>query len=83
MKLLLVQIGNSWGIRIPKALLQQCKFKKSVMVTIVNGNLVLSADNDPREGWGDAFKKMAAAGDDQLLDQDIVQSTFDKDEWEW
>jgi antitoxin MazE len=83
MKLLLVQIGNSWGIRIPKALLQQCKFKKSVKVTIVNGNLVLSADNGPREGWEDAFKKMAAAGDDQLLDQDLVQSNFDKDEWEW
>lgn len=83
MKLFLVQIGNSWGIRIPKALLQQCKFKKSVSVTIVNGNLVLSADNGPREGWKDAFKKMAAAGDDRLLDKDVVDSNFDKDEWEW
>lgn len=83
MKLLLVQIGNSWGIRIPKTLLQQCKFKKSVKVTIVNGNLVLSADNGPREGWDDAFKKMAAAGEDQLLEQDSFGSTFDKDEWKW
>lgn len=83
MKLVLVQIGNSFGIRIPKALLQQCKFKKSVNVTIVNGNLVLSADNGPREGWEDAFKKMAAAGDDRLLDQDLFDSNFDKDEWKW
>ena len=83
MKLLLVQIGNSWGIRIPKALLQQCKFKKSVRVAIVNGNLVLSADNGPREGWEDAFKKMAAAGDDRLLEQDLFDSNFDKDEWKW
>lgn len=83
MKLPLVQIGNSWGIRIPKVVLQQCRFKKSVQVTIVNGNLVLSPDNGPREGWEDAFKKMAAAGDDRLLDQDLSASIFDKDEWKW
>ena len=83
MKLTLVQIGNSWGIRIPKSLLQQCNFKKSVTVTIVDGNLVLSPDNGPREGWMEAFKQMAQAGDDTLLDSDSIESTFDKDEWEW
>ena len=43
----------------------------------------VSADNGPREGWEDAFKKMAAAGDDRLLDQDVSGTSFDKDEWEW
>ena len=83
MKLPLVQIGNSLGIRIPKALLQQCKFKKSVTVTIINGNLVLSPDAGPREGWEEALKKMAQAGDDKLLDAETIVPTFDKDEWEW
>ncbi len=82
MKLKLVQIGNSWGIRIPKLLLQQCKFKRNVMVTVVNGNLVLSPD-DPREGWEDAFKKMAQVKDDTLLDASTIETYFDKDEWEW
>ena len=45
--------------------------------------VVLSADNGPREGWEGAFKKMAAAGDDRLLEQDLCDSNFDKDEWEW
>jgi antitoxin MazE len=83
MKLHLVQIGNSWGIRIPKSLLQQCNFKKIVKVSIINGNLLLSPDNGPRDGWKEAFKKMAQAGDDKLLDSDLIESTFDKDEWEW
>lgn len=83
MKLPLVQIGNSWGIRIPKALIEQCKFKKGVEVTVVNGNLLLSSLKSPREGWEDSFKKMAAANDDRLLDQDSTESNFDKDEWEW
>ncbi len=83
MKIQLVQIGNSWGIRIPKSLLQQCKFKKSVTVTIVNGNLVLSPDNGPRDGWEDAFKQMAQAGDDKLLDAESKSCAFDENEWEW
>ena len=84
MKIPLVQIGNSWGIRIPKSIIQQCNFKKSVSATIINGNLVLSQDKSPREGWEEAFKKMAHAGDDKLLDAEaIVESMFDKEEWEW
>ena len=83
MKIPLIQIGNSLGIRIPKSLLQQCNFKNSVTVTIVDGNLVLSPDNVARAGWGDAFKKMAQAGDDKLLDSESFSTNFDKDEWEW
>ncbi len=82
MKIPLIKIGNSIGIRIPKSLLQQCNFKKNVTIKIVDGNLILSPDNGPREGWEDAFKKMAQAGDDQLLDIE-TSSSFDKDEWEW
>ncbi len=83
MKLPLVQIGNSLGIRIPKALLQQCKLEKVVTVTIVNGTLVLSPVNGVRQGWAESFKQMAQAGDDVLIDADRTPSTFDQDEWEW
>ncbi len=83
MKLKLVQIGNSLGIRIPKSLLQQCKFKKEVTVTIVNGNLVLSPSHNAREGWEDTFKKMAEVGDDALLDSETLEQSFDVDNWEW
>ena len=83
MKLSLVQIGNSWGIRIPKVLLEQCKFKKGVNVTVVDGNLLLSPITAPRDGWADAFKKMAKTGDDQLLNPELIESDFDKGEWEW
>lgn len=83
MKLKLVQIGNSWGIRIPQSILRQCKFQKEVTIAIVDGNIVLSPTNEPRKGWDEAFKKMAKANDDKLLDQDIIDSSFDKKEWKW
>jgi antitoxin MazE len=83
MKLQIVRIGNSLGIRIPKALLEQCGFKDTVTVKVEDHNLILSADKNPREGWKAAFKKMAERGDDQLLDSDQIDSAFDKEEWEW
>lgn len=81
-KLQIVQIGNSLGVRIPKALLKQCGFKDSIIVKVENNRLVLIPDNEPRRGWGNVFKEMAQVGDNKLVDADR-ESTFDRDEWEW
>jgi antitoxin MazE len=83
MKLSIIAIGNSQGIRIPKALLKQCGFQDKVIIKVVKGNLVLSPDIEPRQGWEEAFKKMAKFGDDRLLDEYCIESSFDKEEWEW
>jgi hypothetical protein len=37
----------------------------------------------PRAGWDQSFARMAAEGDDQLLDPDAATSTWDNEEWEW
>jgi len=38
----------------------------------------------PREGWDVAFRKMALAGDDRLLDGDLAStSRWDESEWQW
>ena len=83
MKLNIVRIGNSNGVRIPKALLEQCGFKDKVIVKVENGTLILIPDDTPRVGWEESFKAMAKAGDDALLDPDTIESDFDKNEWEW
>jgi hypothetical protein len=38
---------------------------------------------DPRPGWDEAFGKMAASGDDKLLDVDTLANEFDDQEWRW
>jgi antitoxin MazE len=83
MKLQIIQIGNSLGIRIPRSLLKQCGFKDSVVAKVEDGKLILLPDINPRQGWEEAFKRMAETGDDKLLDQDHIESTFDKKEWKW
>ena len=37
----------------------------------------------PRAGWDEAFARMAAAGDDTLLDKVFSTSAFDQEDWEW
>ena len=79
MKIPLIQIGNSRGIRIPKALLEQVGFSEEVELSVHKKQLVLSSAQAVREGWETAFQGMTAHGDDQLLDPAANEYL----EWEW
>lgn len=78
----IVPIGNSQGVRIPRALLEQSGIGGEVTLTVEENRIVISPAHRPREGWEEAFKRMAQAGDDQLLDSE-VNNAFDTEEWEW
>jgi Growth regulator len=85
MKLNIVKIGNSLGIRLPQSLLKQCHFKDAVLVQVKDGDLILSPDNsaNPRAGWAEEFKKMAKSGDDDLLDPMVFELSSDTKDWKW
>ena len=84
MKASVVRIGNSRGIRIPKALLEQCRFGSTVELEVHQGQLIVKPAARPRSGWEEAFKEMAQRGDDLLLDRDSLPSTrWDETEWRW
>ena len=82
LKTRIVRIGNSRGIRIPKPLLEQARLREEVELEVQDNRLVISSPHRPRAGWEAAFRAMAAAGDDQLLDG-VVPTAFDRSEWEW
>ncbi|HUX22947.1 MAG TPA: AbrB/MazE/SpoVT family DNA-binding domain-containing protein [Spirochaetia bacterium] len=82
MKVNVVQIGNSKGIRIPKAILEQCNIIDEVDLEVADGKIVLEpSQHKPRIGWNQKFAEMAANADDHLLMDDLLDSTFE--EWEW
>lgn len=84
MKAMIVRIGNSRGIRIPKPVLQQCGLQGEVDMAIRGQELVIQAAHRPRARWAEAFQKMARLRDDQLLDsQAIHTTTWDDKEWAW
>lgn len=81
MKVDIIPVGNSRGIRIPKALLEQCGFDDTAELSLANGRLILCPTTEKRKGWDEAFQRMADCNDDRLLETPIP--SFDESEWTW
>jgi antitoxin MazE len=81
MKASLIAIGNSRGVRIPKALLEQTGLQGDVELEVRGAQIVIRAARLPRTGWADAFRSMASSGDDALLDAHPTK--WDESDWEW
>ena len=85
MRTKLVPIGNSRGIRVPRAVLQQCGFEEEIELEVKKDHLVIRPVSNARAGWDEAFRKMAENGDDQLLDEEAAhtETDWDRTEWKW
>jgi antitoxin MazE len=80
----IVRIGNSKGIRIPKAILEECHLSGEVELESRRDHLVVRSAEKPRQGWSEAFLAMAQRGEDALLVGDVlIETSWEKDEWEW
>lgn len=82
LKARIIQIGNSRGIRIPKVWLEQLNLREEVELSIEAEQIVIRPAQQPRQGWEQHFREMAAQGDDQLLDL-VTATKWECDEWEW
>jgi antitoxin MazE len=82
MKTHIISIGNSRGIRIPKAILEQCRIEKDVELELENDKIILKPlRKTPRKTWTQAFQKMKSQQDDGLLIDDRLD--LDEKDWEW
>ena len=85
----IVQIGNSKGVRIPKALLEQLRFGQTVEFEITPEGLLLRPVRQPktsvpRKGWAEMFENALAEDNDSENFSDWNQtnlSEFDEKEW--
>mgnify|MGYP002626526158 CR=1 FL=1 len=83
MKAKLIAIGNSKGVRLPRAVIDECGFGEEIELRVERGTVVLAPARGAREGWDDAFRGMAAEGDDAPLLPDRLEHDWDEEEWEW
>ena len=80
MEVSIIQIGNSKGLRLTKAILEKYNIKDKVELILEKGQIILKPVEQPRKGWDKAFRKMHENGDDQLLMDDVFgDESFD--EW--
>lgn len=80
----IVHIGNSFGVRIPKAILEQVGFKENMdlVFKVTEEGLLISPEKQTREGWEQKFKSSKRQTKKSFLLGEF-SNDFDKDEWEW
>ena len=78
----IIRIGNSRGIRVPRALLQQARLPEEVELQAHPGRLIVRAVRRPRAGWAEAARRMREHDDDEPLDAP-TPTRFDQNDWTW
>ena len=78
----IIKIGNSRGIRIPHALLEQAGLTDDVEMRVEGDQLIIHSRRIPRQDWEPLFAAMAENADDQLLDEPLP-TQWDEEEWIW
>ena len=73
MNISIIPIGNSKGIRLPKAILDKYNIEDEVELVLEKDCIVLKPKASPRKGWEESFKEMHENGDDQLLIDDVFE----------
>jgi antitoxin MazE len=73
MLLSIIEIGNSKGIRLPKAVIEKYHLTSALELVMEDDRIVLIPKRTPRQGWAAAAKRMREAGEDQLLIPDFFE----------
>lgn len=82
MRVNIVPIGNSRGVRIPKAVLEQCGLNKEAEMEVQEDKVIIKPlKKKAREGWGRAFEKMHRKKEDAALIKDSLDLQMQN--WEW
>jgi antitoxin MazE len=82
MKTRLVRIGNSRGVRLPKAIILQAGLTDEVELGVRDGAVLIARASSARSGWADAARQMRQRDEDRLLDAS-TPTRFDEKEWQW
>jgi antitoxin MazE len=82
MKARIVRIGNSRGVRLPKAVIEQSGLGEEVELRVQPGAILIQSARLPRAGWAAAARQLATDEPGGLLDAP-TPTTFDETEWRW
>ena len=63
--------------------LEQASLGEAVEIELQEDQLVIRSLNPARFMWEEQFKAMAENDDDKLLDEELIPTVWDDEEWEW
>lgn len=76
----LIQVGNSKGVRLPKAVLEQAGLVDAIRIEVTREGVLISPARNVREGWAEAAKQLHEAGLDEPLG---YLPTAEDENWTW
>lgn len=83
MRVKIVKMGNSRGIRLPKPILEASGLSDEVELKVEGETIVLTPPHkNPREGWAEAFAALPP-DDEDWSDWQKMRNGFDDTEWTW
>jgi antitoxin MazE len=83
MKVKVIKIGNSKGIRLSQSLLQQYQINDEVVLKLNEEGILIKPSTKTRKNWEQQFRDAVireTAEDNSMLE---LQNKFDKEEWTW
>ncbi len=81
----LIRIGNSQGVRIPKAIIEQTQLEdKELVFKISDDGLLIQPLHQPRKGWKKEFDQILKIKGADQIDQEWLDAPLtDNEDWEW
>jgi len=76
MRINVIKVGNSKGLRIPKSILEEYRITNSVELKLKDGYIELRPIKKPRENWTKEFKKMV----NDPNEENRIPDFFEEDE---
>jgi antitoxin MazE len=84
MMITLTKIGNSQGLRIPKAIIEQAQLAgKELEFRITEDGLLIQPVKKPRIGWKQQFDKARSAEPDSSEQEWLEAPLHNEEDWEW
>ena len=81
-ELKVVRIGNSRGVRLPKALLERYEIKDALVLEAREEGLLLRGKKDKRMTWEETYRDMARANEDWSdLDSTVADGIEPGEKW--
>ena len=77
MKVPIIRIGNSKGLRLSKEILERYNFQGAVDLILEDNQVVIKPINEPRKDWDETFKRLDS--DSEHL---LIPDVFDDEQFE-
>jgi len=81
----LIKIGNSQGVRIPKAIIEQARLDDTELeFRIIDEGLLIQPVKKPRQDWKKQFDKALQSQEPSGPDQEWLDAPLlGNEDWEW